>query len=91
MAQSVIKDGLSKAQQALQSDGDPKQRQIDSQPLTKQVSDKQRITADFGAKQSNTDDWLKVATEDQTGPSLLEDGFAREKVSLLACSSVEHV
>ncbi|KAL9069873.1 MAG: hypothetical protein Q9157_006007 [Trypethelium eluteriae] len=39
-----------------------------------------RITSDFGVKQSNTDDWLRVATEDQTGPSLLEDHFAREKI-----------
>ena len=82
MAQNIITDGLQKAQQALHSDGDAKQRQIDSQPLTKQVSDKQPITADFGTKQSNVDDWLKVASEDQTGPMLLEDNFSREKVSL---------
>ncbi|KAI9660017.1 MAG: catalase A [Bathelium mastoideum] len=39
-----------------------------------------RIHSDFGVKESNTDDWLKVATEDHTGPSLLEDSFAREKI-----------
>lgn len=39
-----------------------------------------RITSDFGTKQNNTDDWLKVTTEDHTGPMLLEDGFAREKI-----------
>lgn len=39
-----------------------------------------RITSDFGTKQTNTDDWLKVATEDRTGPQLLEDTFGREKV-----------
>lgn len=38
------------------------------------------ITTDYGVKQSNTDDWLKVATEDKTGPMLLEDHAAREKV-----------
>jgi catalase len=49
--------------------------------VTKDVhDDKWRITSDFGVKQNNTDDWLKVATDDQTGPSLLEDHFAREKV-----------
>lgn len=48
---------------------------------TKDVHDKNwRITSDFGVKQTNTDDWLKVASEDRTGPSLLEDHFAREKV-----------
>lgn len=39
-----------------------------------------RITSDFGTKQSNTDDWLRVNSEDQTGPMLLEDGFSREKI-----------
>ena len=52
--------------------------------VTKDVhDDKWRITSDFGVKQNNTDDWLKVATDDQTGPSLLEDHFAREKVCRL--------
>ncbi|KAH7394328.1 catalase [Pyrenochaeta sp. MPI-SDFR-AT-0127] len=48
---------------------------------TKDVHDKSyRITSDFGVKQTNTDDWLKVASEDKTGPMLLEDHFAREKI-----------
>jgi catalase len=38
------------------------------------------ITTDYGVKQSNTDDWLKVATEDHTGPQLLEDHMGREKI-----------
>lgn len=41
-----------------------------------------RITSDFGTKQSNTDDWLRVNSEDKIGPMLLEDPFAREKVSI---------
>lgn len=40
-----------------------------------------RITSDFGTKQTNTDDWLKVNSKDKTGPMLLEDNFGREKVS----------
>ncbi|KAL6884856.1 catalase [Trichoderma longibrachiatum] len=39
-----------------------------------------RITSDFGTKQNSTDDWLRVARDDQIGPSLLEDPFAREKI-----------
>jgi catalase len=39
-----------------------------------------RITTDFGTKQTNTDDWLKVNNEKHTGPMLLEDNFAREKI-----------
>lgn len=43
-------------------------------------SQQSRITSDFGTKQSNTDDWLRVANGDKTGPMLLEDAFGREKV-----------
>jgi len=51
---------------------------------TKDVHDPSyRITSDFGVKQTNTDDWLKVATEDKQGPMLLEDHFAREKVPIV--------
>jgi hypothetical protein len=57
--------------------------------VTKDVHDpKWRITSDFGVKQSNTDDWLSVATDDQQGPSLLEDQFAREKVSTLSFTTL---
>ena len=49
--------------------------------VTKDVHNKNaRITSDFGVKQSNTDDWLKIVNEDKTGPMLLEDLFVREKV-----------
>lgn len=39
-----------------------------------------RITTDYGVKQSNTDDWLKASTGDHIGPMLLEDHMAREKI-----------
>ncbi|KAK5989720.1 Catalase-1 [Cladobotryum mycophilum] len=39
-----------------------------------------RITSDFGTKQTNTDDWLRVNRDDQIGPMLLEDPFGREKI-----------
>ena len=42
--------------------------------------EKNKLTTDYGVKLSNTDDWLKVASEDKTGPMLLEDPFGREKV-----------
>lgn len=42
-----------------------------------------RITADFGTKQTNTDDWLRVNSPNQIGPMLLEDPFGREKVCRL--------
>ena len=52
---------------------------------TQDVAQNDRITSDWGTRQSNTDDWLRVNRDDQIGPALLEDGFAREKV----CGPVE--
>jgi hypothetical protein len=40
-----------------------------------------RITTDYGVKQTNTDDSLRVASADKTGPVLLEDHAGREKIS----------
>ncbi|KAF2453498.1 catalase-like domain-containing protein [Lineolata rhizophorae] len=49
--------------------------------VTKDAADTNaRITTDYGVKQTTTDDWLKVASEDKTGPALLEDPFGREKI-----------
>ncbi|KAJ4357588.1 catalase 1 [Didymosphaeria variabile] len=57
------------------------QKIADLSAATKDVHDPNwRITSDWGTKQTNTDDWLKVASEDRTGPMLLEDGFGREKI-----------
>lgn len=47
---------------------------------TVEPAQESRITSDFGTKQSNTDDWLRIANGDKTGPSLLEDAFGREKI-----------
>lgn len=44
------------------------------------VHDKQHMTTDHGAKISNPDQWLRIVDEKKTGPSLLEDQIAREKV-----------
>lgn len=50
--------------------------------VTVEPNENSRITSDSGTKQSNTDNWLRVNNEKQTGPMLLEDSFAREKVGL---------
>ncbi|UKZ76993.1 catalase A [Trichoderma virens FT-333] len=47
---------------------------------TVEPSKNSRITSDFGTKQTNTDDWLRVNSKDQIGPMLLEDPFGREKI-----------
>lgn len=77
---SKISSGLEKLQQ--QFDGSLEgQKVADLARDTVDYHDPQnRITTDFGVKQNNTDDWLKVATEDHTGPQLLEDHMGREKI-----------
>lgn len=48
---------------------------------TVEPTENTRLTSDFGVKENNTDHWLSVTNADHTGPALLEDHFAREKVS----------
>jgi catalase len=50
----------------------------------KTPSEKMHMTTDFGHKIANPDNWLKVVSENRTGPHLLEDQQAREKVSVEA-------
>ncbi|CAM1505032.1 Fc.00g106690.m01.CDS01 [Cosmosporella sp. VM-42] len=58
--------------------GNDKNRQL-ADEMVEPTKDS-RITTDYGVKQSNTDDWLKVHREDKTGPMLLEDPHGREKI-----------
>ena len=97
MAQA-LSSGLGKLQENLNGSLEGK-KVADMAKVTKDYHDPNaKLTTDYGVKQTNTDDWLKVSTEDKTGPSLLEDHAAREKVpirlllllliqrSLLTCS-----
>lgn len=78
MASNILSQAKEKATELT---GAKSQKIADLSAATKDVHDKNwRITSDWGTKQTNTDDWLKVANEDKTGPMLLEDPFAREKV-----------
>lgn len=81
MASQHISAGLEKLQQTL--DGTMEGAKLaDLKRDTKDYHDpKNRLTTDYGVKQENTDDWLKIATEDKTGPALLEDHAAREKIN----------
>ncbi|KAJ5309101.1 hypothetical protein PENANT_c020G10551 [Penicillium antarcticum] len=47
---------------------------------TVELNGKQNMTTDYGIKISDPDHWLRVADEQKTGPSLLEDQIAREKI-----------
>jgi len=63
---------------------DAKQRDLAQN--TKEMSTKDRLTTDYGVKHTTADDWLKVVSGDKTGPALLEDPFARERVSTKVCT-----
>jgi catalase len=77
---STIANSIGKAQSALQNhEHGAKVGQLAA--VTKDVHDpSHRITSDYGVKQNNTDDWLKIVSDDHTGPMTLEDPFAREKI-----------
>lgn len=47
---------------------------------TVDIDTKQHMTTDHGVKISNPDQWLRAVDDKRTGPSLLEDQIAREKV-----------
>ena len=83
MAQ-VIAEGLHKIQGAVQNAGSKEKKIVDLGRDTTDVHAKTPFTTDHGMKVSNTDNWLRSVSEDQTGPSLLEDQIAREKVSCFA-------
>ncbi|KAJ2987052.1 hypothetical protein NUW58_g4717 [Xylaria curta] len=52
--------------------------QLDS--VSQTVSKDDRITTDFGVKEPTADEWLRVVRDDKTGPMLLEDSYARERI-----------
>jgi catalase len=81
MAPAAISTGLEKLQETL--NGSLEGRKVaDLAKNTVDYNDpKNRITTDYGVKQSNTDDWLKVVSDSHTGPMLLEDHASREKIS----------
>lgn len=97
---SEVTDGLHKATEAVMGDGAKAGAQSSLRGSTtesKKIKDltrdmidvhtKQPMTTDFGHKVSNTDNWLKVASDKSTGPHLLEDQQAREKVNATAAPS----
>lgn len=77
---NVIAGGLHKAQEVLQNTASKNKKMVDLESSTANVHTKQPITTDHGTKVENTDNWLKTMDGKRTGPSLLEDQLAREKV-----------
>ncbi|KAK6858109.1 Catalase [Apiospora arundinis] len=77
MASNIVSDTFNKAKTAMGVQ-DAKAAQLQKDIV--EPSKSSRITTDSGVKQHNTDDWLKVVSNDHTGPHLLEDSAGREKI-----------
>lgn len=84
---SVIAGGLHKAQEVVQNTASKNKKMVDLQQDTANIHTKLPITTDHGTKMENADNWLKIVDDGKrTGPSLLEDQIARERVcSLVIC------
>jgi catalase len=77
---NLVSDGLQKTAEVVDGHAGTESAKIkDLQRNMRDTSTDQPITTDYGIRVSNTDNWLKIATDKTTGPLLLEDPIAREK------------
>ncbi|KAK2782084.1 hypothetical protein FQN52_001197 [Onygenales sp. PD_12] len=77
---SKAAEGLRKIQQVTRNLYPGEQKIADLAKDTADVHAPGPHTTDHGMKVSNTDNWLRVNSENQTGPALLEDQVSREKI-----------
>ncbi|KAJ6178556.1 hypothetical protein N7519_009017 [Penicillium mononematosum] len=77
---TTIASGLEKAQQAIHSASSGSKKTVDLSRDTVDAHTSMPQTTDHGIRIQNPDNWLKVASDRKTGPSLLEDHIAREKI-----------
>lgn len=82
--QSILSSTIENAGDAMSGAMSSNKKLADMRRNVIEQSPKQNITSDYGVKLHNTDIWLSASTDDRQGPQLLEDSFAREKVSLNA-------
>ncbi|KAH9887453.1 catalase [Xylariomycetidae sp. FL2044] len=78
MSSKIVPDAVNKVKNMVAGEKEAKIAQLES--VSQTVSKDERLTSDWGVKIGNTDEWLRVNSVDQTGPMLLEDSFAREKI-----------
>ena len=78
---TTVASGLEKARQATQSASSKNKKIVDLSRDTVDAHTSEPQTTDPGVRIENPDNWLKVTSDRKTGPSLLEDHIAREKVS----------
>ncbi|KAG5303355.1 catalase isozyme A [Histoplasma capsulatum G186AR] len=77
---SKVAEGLQRVKELVENMQPGEQKIADLARDTTDVNGCLPFTTDHGVKVSNTDFWLRLASENQTGPSLLEDQIAREKI-----------
>jgi len=78
---AAISSGLQKAQDVVKGAASKDKKVVDLARNTENVNEsKETLSSDHGVAISDTDHWLRVVDKNHTGPSLLEDQFAREKV-----------
>ncbi|ERF76056.1 Catalase A [Endocarpon pusillum Z07020] len=77
---SKISQGVEKVV-TMASNGITDKKHADLHRDTVNIHDNKHFsTTDFGTKVATQDDWLRVVNDGRTGPSLLEDQIAREKI-----------
>lgn len=79
MASSIV-SGIQKVDEAIRNTASHDKKDADLARDMASVDNKTKLTTDFGCPVSNTDNWLRAVDPQRTGPSLLEDQIAREKV-----------
>ncbi|KAJ9287318.1 hypothetical protein DTO021C3_5009 [Paecilomyces variotii] len=78
---AAISSGLQKAQDVVKGAASKDKKVVDLARNTENVNEsKETLRSDHGVAISDTDHWLRVVDKSHTGPSLLEDQFAREKI-----------
>lgn len=77
---SHVASGLQKAQQAVQDASSKNKKLVDLQAETVDGTAKEPQSTDHGVGVTDPDHWLRVIGDQRTGPSLLEDQIAREKI-----------
>ncbi|GAD91562.1 catalase A [Paecilomyces variotii No. 5] len=78
---AALSSGLQKAQDAVKGASSKDKKIVDLARDTDNVNNsKETLRSDHGVAISDTDHWLRVVDNKHTGPSLLEDQFAREKI-----------
>lgn len=84
--QSILTGTAQKAGEAISGALSSNKKIDDLKSNMNEPTSNDRLTSDYGVKQTNTDVWLSASTDDRQGPQLLEDHFAREKV----CPKTHH-